>query len=132
MPLTVDIVTPDRVVLSETATSLSAPGVQGSFGLLSNHAPFMSELEPGDLRLVLPSGNEIHIAVTGGFLQIFDNKVTVLADAAERSEEIDPERARRALVRAQDELRSAQDAMARVAAEEALARARARLRVAGE
>ncbi|MBM3456925.1 MAG: F0F1 ATP synthase subunit epsilon [Armatimonadetes bacterium] len=132
MPFTVDVVTPERVVLSEPATALVAPGSRGSFGVWSHHAPFMSELTPGELRITVEAGPELKMAVTGGFVQIFENKVTILADAAEKAEEIDAGRAREALVRAQDELRAAQDAMTRLAAEEAAARARARLRVAGE
>ncbi|MFN3648800.1 MAG: F0F1 ATP synthase subunit epsilon [Armatimonadota bacterium] len=130
---TVDIVTPDRVVLSEEATSLVAPGINGSFGILPNHAPFLSELEPGELRFRRDGGHEARLAIGGGFLQVFNNQVTVLADTAERAEEIDLERARRAIERARQEIREATasyDDEAREQAEQTLARAQNRIRVA--
>ena len=104
---TVDIVTPERVLVHDTATYLQAPGVQGSFGILPNHAPLLSELSVGELRYRRENGQEVRLAIGGGFLQIFNNEVSVLADTAERAEEIDVERARRALTRAQGELSQA-------------------------
>ncbi len=105
--LSLDIVTPERVVLSDQATSVVAPGVMGSFGVLYNHAPLLTELETGELRYRRPSGEEVHMAVSGGFFQVFENEITVLAETAERSEEIDVDRARAALDRARDEIRQA-------------------------
>lgn len=127
---TVDIVTPDRVVLSDRAVSLVAPGVCGSFGVLPNHAPLLSELEVGELRYRRENGEEIRLAVSGGFLQIFNNQITVLADTAEREAEIDLERARRALERARHELSEARE-MNRDLAEKNVQRAQNRVRVAG-
>jgi F-type H+-transporting ATPase subunit epsilon len=129
----VDIVTPERVVVHDEATSLVAPGVQGSFGILPNHAPLLSELAVGELRYRRNSGQEQRLAIGGGFLQVFNNQVTVLADTAERAEEIDTERARRALERYRaetQEVTSLADER-RVLAEGGLERARNRLRVAG-
>jgi F-type H+-transporting ATPase subunit epsilon len=127
---TVDIVTPDRVVLSDTAVSLVAPGVEGSFGILPNHAPMLSELEVGELRYRRENGEEVRLAVSGGFLQMFNNQITVLADTAERDDEIDPERARRALEKARAELSEAAE-MNRELAQKEIARAQNRLRIAG-
>lgn len=126
---TVDIVTPDRVVLSDRAVSLVAPGVCGSFGVLPNHAPLLSELEVGELRYRKENGHEIRLAVSGGFLQVFNNQITVLADTAEKSDEIDPDRARRALERARRQLSEA-EAM-NTDAQKELQRAQNRLRIAG-
>lgn len=103
----IDVVTPDRVVAHDQAISLVAPGVEGSFGILPNHSPFLSELEPGELTYRRDGGNEVRMAVSGGFLQVFENEVTVLADAAERAEEIDVDRARAALERAREAHREA-------------------------
>jgi F-type H+-transporting ATPase subunit epsilon len=129
-----DIVTPDRVVVRDEATSVVAPGVLGSFGILYNHAPMLAELGIGELRYRRDSGQEHRLAIGGGFLQVFNNEVTVLADAAERAEEIDVERARRALEEARAQQREAlstpnpeEQALANAAVERALNR----LRVAG-
>jgi F-type H+-transporting ATPase subunit epsilon len=131
---TVDIVAPDRVVLSDEAVSLRAPGIEGSFGILPNHAPMLAELTPGELDYRRANGQEVRLAVASGFLQVFNNQVTVLADAAERVEEIDVERARRALEAAKAEVRAAQatyDADRIAAAENAVERASNRIRTAG-
>jgi F-type H+-transporting ATPase subunit epsilon len=126
---TLDIVTPDRVVLSDQAVSMQAPGVCGSFGVLPGHAPLLSELETGEMRYKRETGEEIRLAVSGGFIQVFNNNVTVLADTAERSGEIDPDRARAEMEAARRNLESAQDQLERARAEEALKRAENRLRV---
>ena len=131
---TVDIVTPERVVLSDTATSLRAPGVLGSFGVLPNHSPMLSELSIGELRYRRESGEEVRLAIGGGFFQVFNNQVTVLAEAAERAAEIDVERARRARDRARQEQQEAQgthDEQQIQMADAAFERAQNRLRVAG-
>lgn len=127
--MTIDIVTPDRVVLSDRTVSVVAPGVCGSFGVLPNHAPLLSELEIGELRYRKENGHEVRLAVSGGFLQVFNNQITVLADTAEKSDEIDPDRARRALDKARRELSEA--SALNVEAQKELQRAQNRLRIAG-
>lgn len=130
-----DIAAPDRVILSDTAVSVQAPGVCGAFGVLANHAPLLSELSVGELRYRRENGQEIRLALNGGFLQVFNNQVTVLADSAERADEIDVERARRAREAARQALRdnpagfTDDETLARQAA---LERATNRLRVVGE
>jgi F-type H+-transporting ATPase subunit epsilon len=103
MALTLDIVTPERRVLSVTCDEVRAPGVKGGFGIRQDHEPFMTALEPGRLTYV-EGGREHHYAVGGGFLQVADNRVIVLADTAEAAGEIDVERARKAFVDAQNRL----------------------------
>ena len=103
MALTLDIVTPERRVLSVSCDEVRAPGAQGGFGVRLNHEPFMTALEPGRLTYV-EGGREHHFAVGGGFLQVADNKVVVLADTAEAATEIDVERARRTFQEAQEKL----------------------------
>jgi F-type H+-transporting ATPase subunit epsilon len=130
MPLSLDIVTPERVVLSEDGFDIVvAPGIEGELGLLPRHAPLMTMLEIGELR-ARRGTEEMHLAIAGGFLEIRDNRVTILADAAERSEEID-------IARAEDARRRAEEAMANRHAEMDVAmvlaearRAEVRVRVA--
>ncbi len=130
MPLSLDIVTPERVVLSEDGFDIVvAPGIEGELGLLPRHAPLMTMLEIGELR-ARRGAEEMHLAIAGGFLEIRDNRVTILADAAERSEEIDIARAEAARRRAEEAManRHAELDVAMVLAE--ARRAEVRVRVA--
>ncbi len=131
MPLSLEIVTPERRVLSVAVDEVRAPGVEGGFGVRPGHAPFMTALEPGRLTYV-ERGREHHYAVGGGFLQVAEDRVIVLADTAEAAGEIDVERARRAFAEAQDRLlrTTEQDEGHRQEAAR-VQRAAARLRVAG-
>ena len=130
MPLTVDIVTAERLVYSrEGVDEVVAPGIEGELTVLPQHAPLLTMIKPGIMRIV--SGNEdIDMAVTGGFLEVRDDRVTILADAAERAEEIDvvrAEEARRRAERAIEEREPDVD-LARASAE--LQRALVRLKAA--
>lgn len=106
-----------------------APGVEGELGILPRHTPLLTMLKPGELR-VKKGGEEISIFVSGGFLEVQPDKVLILADAAERAEEIDLERAEAARRRAQERLamRGSEVDMAR--AEAALRRALVREKIA--
>lgn len=131
MALTLDIVTPEKRVLSVQVDEVRAPGVQGGFGVRLNHEPFMTALEPGRLTYV-EGGREHHYAVGGGFLQVADNRVIVLADTAEAAGEIDVERARKAFEDAQNRLLQLTEQDESHSAESArVRRAAARLTVAG-
>jgi F-type H+-transporting ATPase subunit epsilon len=131
MALTLDIVTPEKRVLSVQVDEIRAPGVQGGFGVRLNHEPFMTALEPGRLTYV-EGGREHHYAVGGGFLQVADNRVIVLADTAEAAGEIDVDRARKAFEDAQNRLLQLTEQDESHAAESArVRRAAARLTVAG-
>lgn len=129
--LHLEIVTPDKVVLSETVDYVGAPGFEGEFGILPNHIPFLAALRIGTLRYKI-GGKTNDVFVSGGFAEISDNKVSILAESAERVEDIDVERARKAKERA--ELRLAQErdridaARAQVALQRAIARINARNR----
>jgi F-type H+-transporting ATPase subunit epsilon len=103
--LTLDIVTPERRVVSVACDEVRAPGTQGGFGVRKDHTPFMSALEPGRLTYV-EGGREHHYAIGGGFLQVADNKVIVLADSAEARDEIDVARAEAAFRESTERLRS--------------------------
>ena len=100
-----EIITAERVVYSDEVDILVAPGAEGELGILPQHAPLLTVLQPGELRLV-EDGNEQSMAVSGGFLEVLGNTVTVLADTAERVEEIDEERAQAAIRRAQERIAS--------------------------
>lgn len=100
-----EIVTAERLVYSEDVNVLVAPGIDGELGILPNHAPLLTVLQPGEIR-VDKDGQETYMAVSGGFLEVLGNKVTILADTAERVEEIDAERAEEALKRAQERIAS--------------------------
>src|SRR5215213_4825913 len=105
MPLRLDIVTAEREVLREEGLDIVvAPGSEGQLGILPQHAPLMTMLEPGEL-LTRRGNEETLIAISGGFLEVRDDVVTILADTAEQSEEIDIERAQAARQRAEQLLR---------------------------
>ncbi len=124
-----EVVTPDRQLMSEEVVSVIAPGVEGYLGVLANHAPLVTELRVGILHVRYPDDTEENIAVSGGFMQVVGNRVLVLADAAERPQDIDIHRAREALIRARQLLQD--PTVDRERARVALERAVNRLRAAG-
>jgi F-type H+-transporting ATPase subunit epsilon len=129
MPLSLEIVTPERIVLSEEGVeSVTVPGSEGELTLLPEHAALMTGLRPGPL-VVRKGGTETDIALSGGFLEIKDDKVTILADTAERSDEIDASRAEAARQRAQAALRERQADVNIAEVMASLERAQARIRV---
>ncbi len=123
-----DIVTAERVVYSEDVDVVVAPGVEGQLGILPHHAPLMTVLQPGELR-ARKGREELILAITGGFLEVRPDRVIVLADAAERAEEIDIARAEEAKRRAQEQLRERTPGVDLFRAEAGLRRALARLQV---
>ena len=127
--LHVDIVSPEGQVFSGEAEGIRAPGAEGSFEVLYNHAPMIAALEVGSIFVTPPSGEKIAYATSGGFLEVLDNTVTVLAETAEPASEIDVDRAREAEERALERLRSGEAGADRRQAERDLERARNRARV---
>ena len=101
-----DIVTAERLVSSDQVDVLVAPGGDGELAVLPHHAPLLTTLKPGEMRVV-KDGEESFIAVSGGFLEVIGNTVTVLADTAERADEIDVERSEEALRRARERVSEA-------------------------
>lgn len=102
MPLTLEIITAERVVLTDNNVDMVvAPSVDGEVGILPHHAPLLTVLQTGELR-VKKGADEQSIIVSGGFLEVLNDKVTILADVAERSEEIDIASAEGARTRAQE------------------------------
>jgi len=128
--LYVEIVSPSGNIFRGEASGVQAPGVEGSFEVLFNHAPMIAAFEVGPLFVRTPTGDRIGFATSGGFLEVLNNTVTVLAETAEPSTGIDLERARDAEQRALERLKAGGDAEERKRATAALERARNRARVA--
>jgi len=124
-----DIVTAERVVYSDDVDVVVAPGVEGQLGILPHHAPLMTTLQAGELR-VRKGGEEFFLAVSGGFLEVRPDRVIVLADAAERAGEIDIARAEEAKRRAEEQLSRPAPGVDAAQAEAALRRSLVRLKVA--
>jgi len=130
MPTTkLEIVTAERQVYSDEVTAIIAEGTEGQMTILPKHAPLITMLAPGALT-IRKEGDEILMAITGGFLEVRPEKVIVLADACERSDEIDVERAMAAKQRAEERLKVPSAEVDQGRAEAALRRSLARIRVA--
>ena len=131
--LTLTVVSPEREVLREDDIDMVvAPGIDGELGLMPRHAPLVTQLQAGTLRY-RSGGDERYLTILGGFLQVMQDTVTVLADGSERSDEIDLERAERARAEALRELEAARtggDDATVIRARLSLLRALARIRTA--
>jgi len=127
-----EIVTPDKLVVDEQAQIVMAPGSEGEFGVLIGHTPFLTSLKIGTVRYKDASGTERLVFVSGGFAEALPQKVTILAESAERRRDIDLERARAALERAQKRLaeQRSREEFDFVRSQAALQRALLRLRIA--
>lgn len=121
-----EIVTPEKAVVDEDAQIVMAPGYLGEFGVLINHTPFMTTLKTGTVRFRDIGGKERFVFVSGGFAEALPDRVTILAESAERRRDIDLDRARVALERAKKRMveddRSLDIDRARAAIERALHR----------
>ena len=105
--ITLEIVTPEKYVVSEEAQIVASPGMLGEFGVLSGHTPFMTALKTGSVRYTDANGTEHYVFISGGFAEALPDKVTVLAESAERRRDIDLERALAAKERAEKRLAEA-------------------------
>jgi len=130
--LTLELATPTRLVVAETAEEVVVPGIEGYFGVLPGHAAFLTTLGIGEVMYRV-GRDEHYLAVSGGFAEVRNDKVIILADRAERPEEIDRARAERAKERAERRIsgRGSEDAIDYARATTALARALVRLQTAG-
>ncbi|MGB2855385.1 MAG: F0F1 ATP synthase subunit epsilon [Dehalococcoidia bacterium] len=127
--LSLEIVTAERLVYSADVDVIIAPGIEGQLGILPQHAPLMTMLQPGEL-MVRQDGEEHSIFVSGGFLEVQGDKVTVLADTAERAEEIDVARAEEAKLRAEQRITLSPSEADHARAQAAMLRSLMRLNVA--
>ncbi|MCK8601139.1 F0F1 ATP synthase subunit epsilon [Desulfoferrobacter suflitae] len=124
-----EVVTPEKKVLSEQVDIVVAPGEEGEFGVLPNHIPFLTKIKVGELRFRV-GGAARYVSIMGGYAEVLPDRVTILATAAEEATEIDVIRAKAARERAERRLAEAKDRLEFVRAQAALQRALARLRVA--
>lgn len=127
-PMRLEIITAERLVYSDDVDVVVAPGIEGQLGILPHHAPLMTALQPGEL-MVRKNGEESYLAVSGGFMEVLGNRVTILADAAERSDEIDEQRAQQAVERARERLEKREADIELEQALHSLRRAQVRLNV---
>ncbi|MCH7975651.1 MAG: ATP synthase F1 subunit epsilon [Bacteroidetes bacterium] len=126
--LLVEIVSPDGAAFRGEAVSFRAPGVQGGFEILRNHAPMVAATGVGPIYVTLPNGNVATFASSGGFVEVLDNHVIMLAETAEPASDIDVDRAQRAEERAKERLDASQSPEERAEAKAELEKARNRLR----
>lgn len=127
-----DIVTPTRTVYSSEVQSFTAPGVVGSFQVLFNHAPLLSTIGVGEVKVIEADGTKQYFATSGGFVEVKSNKVILLAESAERSHEIDVVRAEKSRQRAQERLANKNKDIDVERAQASLSRALNRLKVAAK
>jgi F-type H+-transporting ATPase subunit epsilon len=125
-----EIVTAERRVYAGEVAEVVAPAAEGQVAILPRHAPLLAALQPGEVRLIRPGQEDLILAVGGGFMEVRDDNVVILADSAERADEIDIERALRARQRAEQLLQQRTTDVELAKAEAALRRSLARLRVA--
>ncbi|HTP65830.1 MAG TPA: F0F1 ATP synthase subunit epsilon [Geobacteraceae bacterium] len=127
-----ELVTPQRKVVSEEVDEITAPGTIGEFGVLPGHTPFLSSLKIGELSFK-QEGKTKFLAVSKGYFEVVNNLVTVLVDSAEYAEEIDLERAKKAMAKSEEKLKTlAPDDKDFVAMDAALQRALIRMQVAAK
>ncbi len=126
--LQLEIVTPDRQVVNTPVEYVSCPGVDGEFGVLQNHAALLSALKVGALRFS-SDGKDQFVFISGGFADVNDNVVTILAESAELAEDIDKARAQAAQKRAEERLAQKNDKIDTLRAQTALHRALVRLSI---
>lgn len=128
--MTVEVVTPERVVYSGQAEMVIARGLQGEIGVMPNHVPLVTPLKTAPVRIKTEGDKEVKMAVSGGFMEVRGDKVTILAETAELPGDIDVERAKAAKERAEKRLAEKYAELDVKRAERALQRAMARLDVA--
>lgn len=126
-----EVVTPQRLIVSEDVEELVAPGIEGYFGVWPGHAPFMTNLKFGELSYKR-RGEERFLAVGWGYAEILPEKAIILVETAERSEEVDVPRAEQARAKAEECLRRGDETIDFAQAQAALERALTRISVAGK
>lgn len=127
--LNLEIVTPSKTAFSGEIKSITVPGTKGRFQVLRNHAPIISTLDIGMIKVDLPDGKENYYSTGGGTIEVLDNKVIVIADSIELVSEIDEERALKAMQRAEERLAEKKSDLNIVRAQAALARANNRIQI---
>ena len=124
-----EIVTAERLVYEDQVNVVVAPGIEGQLGILPHHAALLTTLQPGELTIRKDGEEDVYMAISGGFLEVMNNRVVVLADTAERVDEIDESRAEEAMHRAQDQLETRTEDVNLERALTAIMRSQTRLKV---
>jgi F-type H+-transporting ATPase subunit epsilon len=130
MPMHLEIITAERVVLSDEVDQINAPTKDGRIGVLPRHMPLLTILEAGELDII-KNGEVTPFAVSGGFMEVLPTRVTILADSADRADEIDEARAEQARARAEALLAERTSEREIAIAEAELRKALVQLKVAG-
>ncbi|MCC6475293.1 MAG: ATP synthase F1 subunit epsilon [Burkholderiales bacterium] len=125
--LVLEVATPERLMLEQQVTEAEVPAAGGALGILPEHAPLLAELGTGELSYTAPGSPRRHMAVSDGWVEVLPNRIRVLALRAEFGDEIDVERARRSLKRAEDRLATPMENLDVARALNAARRARVRL-----
>jgi F-type H+-transporting ATPase subunit epsilon len=128
MPIRLEIVTPERAVLTDDVDMVIAPASEGYVGILPHHTPLLTTLGPGELR-IKKGGVETSLAIFGGFMDVRPDRVVILTDAAEQADEIDESRAQAARDRAKQTLQAGPTGLDEARARASLERSLVRLRV---
>lgn len=123
-----EIVTPSSIVFSEEIISITAPGAEGSFQILAKHAPFISTLNPGIVKIKKANGEVLKYATTGGTLEVHNNKITMLAESLIPSEEISLTEAEAELTEAENLLNSKEPGIDKEAAKHQILSAKAKIK----
>ncbi len=126
-----DIVTPMKLVYSGKVESVTAPGTEGYFQVLHNHTPFLTSIQIGEIR-IKEKGKKQYYSTSGGFAEVHENQVSILAEAAEKVEEIDLERAEASKLRAQKLLEASEEGVDTDRARYALIRAMNRIQLGSQ
>ena len=129
--LKLEILTPQKSIFSGYVESFTAPGTSGGFQILHDHAPFLTTITIGEVKVREADGNELLYSTSGGFVDVSNNTITFLADTLEQKDEIDIDRAKAAKTRAEERLTKKEEGIDIARARSALARAINRLRIAG-
>jgi len=127
-----EVVTPEKAVVNEAVQTVVAPGVLGEFGVLVGHTPFLTSVKTGIIRYVDAAGKENYLFVSGGFAEALPDKLTILAESAEKRQDIDSDRAGSSMERAEKRLadKEHKEEIDRVRAKAALNRAMVRIKIA--
>jgi F-type H+-transporting ATPase subunit epsilon len=130
MPIRCEVVSVERLVYEDDVDMVVVPGAEGEMGILAHHAALMTALVPGEIKIHKAGQDDVVLAVGGGFMEVRPDKVTILADSAEKAEEIDTARAEAARQRAAERLAEHPVGLDLMRAEYALRRSQVRLKVA--
>jgi len=103
-----EIVSAEKNIYSDEVSAVVAPSIEGEIAILDNHAPLLTSLQPGEVRIIKNNNEDTFLYLSGGFIEVLGNHVTILADAAERVEEIEESKVQEAIKQAEEQLNTGQ------------------------